>query len=464
MLLPAPILPAEASDSVTTSSKPLPRPRLGAQVHYLRHLFTQPHRVLDEVNAQHGPVVVLGTGPTRLAIIGDPAAITDLFAEPTESYRWKHKGNVLALWVGKDSILTSDGADHVRRRRAVQAGFSRRRLNGWIPMIRDAADASIDRVIASLDEPGQIVDLYPVGRSVVLDIVLRALCGPCLADRAQEIDVLLQRGQDYIEGPAIRQVPHPFPLGQRHQVKEDRRAFDAIIDEEIARLRTAPDNDELNVLETLVTDGDLTDAEIRDQMATLIAAGYDTASTTLAWVFLLAAATPGLWDRLGSEADAALGPVGEGPAPDHRTLAALDLADRTVRESLRLHPPGVFGVRESAVDVTAGGYRIPGRTLIAWSFYLAGRAPAYWPDPLRFDPDRHLDPTPEQAAHAKAAWVPFGGGARNCIGFALAQIELTLIVARVAQRLHLAPVGTAVPPATRRSRPEGGAPLRVTVR
>ena len=78
--------------------------------------------------------------------------------------------------------------------------------------------------------------------------------------------------------------------------------------------------------------------------------------------------------------------------------------------------------------------------MIAWSPHLAGRDPHYWPDPLRFDPDRHLDPTPEQAAHAKAAWVPFGGGARNCIGFALAQMELTLIVARLAQRLHLAPV------------------------
>jgi len=455
---------AEPSDSVTTSDQPLPRPSLGAQLHYLRRLFTRPHQVLEEVNELHGPVVVLGAGPARLAIVGDPAAITDLFAEPTGSFRWKHKVNVLALWVGKDSILTSDGADHHRRRRALQAGFSRRRLNGWIPMILDATDTTIDRLIASLDEPAQTADLYPVGRTLVLDIVLRALCGPRLAHRAQEIDVLLQRGQDYIEGPAVRQFPHPFPMGRRHQVRQDRRAFDSIIDDEIARLRTAPDGDELNVLETLVTDGELTDAEIRDQMATLIAAGYDTASTTLAWVLLRAAATPGLWDRLASEADLALREIGSAAAPDHTTLAALDLADRTVRESLRLHPPGVFGVREAVVDVTAGGYRIPRHTLIAWSFHLAGRDPAYWPDPLRFDPDRHLDLTPEQAAHAKAAWVPFGGGARNCIGFALAQIELTLIVARLAQRLHLAPVDTTVPQATRRSRPEGGVPLHVTVR
>ncbi len=422
--------------------------------------------MLEEVNERHGPVVGLGAGPARLAIIGDPAVIADLFAEPTESFRWNHRFNVLALWVGKGSMLTSDGADYRRRRRAVQAGFSRRRLNGWIPMILDATDASIDRLIASLEEPAQTVDMYPVGRTLVLDIVVRALGGPGLAHRVEEISDRLQRVQDLLEGPAIRQLPHPFPLGRRHQVRQDRSALDAILDEEIARIRAAPDGDELNVLETLVTTGELTDAEIRDQMVTLIGAGYDTTSSALAWVLLRAAATPGLWDRLASEADAALGEVGDRSAggPDHTTLTALDLVDRTVRESLRLHPPGAFGVREAVVDVNAGGYRIPRHTLIAWSTHLAGRDPAYWPDPLRFDPDRHLDPTPEQSAYAKSAWVPFGGGARNCIGFALAQIELTLIVARLAQRLHLAPVGTVVPPATRRSRPEGGAPLHVTPR
>ena len=78
----------------------------------------------------------------------------------------------------------------------------------------------------------------------------------------------------------------------------------------------------------------------------------------------------------------------------------------------------------------------------------------------------HLDPSPEQAALAKAAWVPFGGGARNCIGFALAQIELTLILARLAQRIELEAPDDEIPPAVGMvvNRPAGGAPLRVTGR
>jgi cytochrome P450 len=329
-------------------------------------------------------------------------------------------------------------------------------------MIVDKTDTVIDRLVASLDEPAQTVDLYPIGRSLVLDVVVRALCGPRLAQRAHEIGDLLERTQDYLEAPAISQLPHPFPMGRRHQARRDRRAFDAVIDDEIARIRRAPDGDEHNVLESLVTTGELTDSEIRDQMATLIAAGYDTTSSTLAWVLLRAAATRGLWDRLATEADAAFDPLGDERDPDHATLAQLGLADRTVREALRLHPPGAFGVRETVTDVTAGGYLIRRHTLIAWSTHLAGRDPNYWPDPLVFDPDRHLDPT--QVTNARAAWVPFGGGSRNCIGGALAEIELTLVVARLAQRLHLAPTDRPMLPATRRSRPDGGAPLRVTPR
>jgi cytochrome P450 len=116
--------------------------------------------------------------------------------------------------------------------------------------------------------------------------------------------------------------------------------------------------------------------------------------------------------------------------------------------------------------VTVGGYRIRKGTLIMWSAHLAGRDPAAWDDPLTFDPDRFVEMRPEQKEMADIAWVPFGRGARNCIGFALAQMELTLILARLAQRLDVEPVSTTKPEAVGMvvNRPEGGAPMRVSRR
>ncbi len=421
--------------------------------------------MLDELRSQYGPMVGFGGGPMRVAVVGDPAALRELFGTPTGSFRWGHKFNVLGFVVGEGSMIVSDGPDHKRRRSSVQAAFSRRRLNGWIPTIVERTDAAVDVLVSALDGPAR-VELSSFGRSLVLDIVVRALFGERMAARAPEIGSLFQRPQDYLESPAIRQLPHPFPGTRRARVRADRKALDAIIDGEIANRRASPTGDALDVLEALAADGGLSDAEIRDQVVTLLGAGYDTTSATLAWMLWCAALSPGLWQRLRSEADEVYGPIRSTSDFDESTLARLDLANRTMRETTRLHPAGVISPREAAVDLTIGGYRIPKGTLILWSAHLAGRDPAAWANPLDFDPDRFIDPPDERRALADIAWVPFGRGARNCIGFALAQMEPTLIIARLAQRLDVQavtlqkprPVGMVV------NRPSGGTPMLVSAR
>jgi cytochrome P450 len=421
--------------------------------------------VLDELRSQYGPMIGFGGGPMRVAVVGDPAALRELFAMPTSSFRWGHKFNVLGFVVGEGSMIVSDGPDHKRRRSSVQGAFSRRRLNGWIPMIVERTDAAVDALASNLDGPTS-VDLAAFGKSLVLDIVVRALFGERMAARGPEIGSLFQRPQDYLESSAIRQLPHPFPGTKRARVRSDRKALDAIIDGEISARRTDPTGDPLDVLDVLVADGTLSDAEIRDQVVTLLGAGYDTTSASLAWMLWCVALSSGLWERLRSEADDVYGPIGSASHFDESTLARLDLANRTMRETTRLHPAGVISPREAALDLTVGGYRIPKGTLILWSAHLAGRDPAAWADPLEFEPDRFVDPPEERRALADIAWVPFGRGARNCIGFALAQMELTLIIARLAQRLDVRavtrqkprPVGMVV------NRPSGGVPMLVSPR
>jgi len=446
---------------------PLPGPTGLAQLRYLRRIFQDPQPVLDELRESYGPVCGLGFGPARLAIVGDPTALHELFATSTESFRWGHKFNVLGFVVGDGSMIVSDGPDHKRRRASVQGAFSVRRLTGWIPTIVEQADVAIDRLAADLEGGVRVVDLYPVVRRLVLHIVVRAFFGERLVPRADEIGDLFQRPQDYLEASAVKQFPHPFPHTARARVRADRRALDAIIDAEMAERRRQPSGDPLDVLEVLVQDGSLSDGEIRDQVVTLIGAGYDTTAASLAWILWCASLEPGLWAELRAEADEVLGPVGaDGPSPGAEELRSLRLADRVMRETLRLHPAGVISPREAAVDVSVGGHVVPKGTLILWSAHLAGRDPAAWPDPLRFDPERFHDLTDDQQAVADAAWVPFGRGARRCIGFALAQMELTLITARLAQRLDVSPTTAVLPRPVGMvvNRPTGGVPMRVQTR
>jgi len=472
-------------------STSLPSPPLWDQVRLLRTIFRDPIPVLDEIAERFEGTCAFGFGPVRLAVVGDPAALRSLFAEPSTSFRWGHKFNVLGFVVGDDSMIVSDGPDHLRRRRSVQSAFSRRRLNRWIPLIVEQADAAIDRLVGSeLDAASSVgggahfcrVDLYPMGRSMVLNVVVRAFFGERLAPRAEEIGVLFERAQSYLEGSAFKQLPHPFPRTARARVRADRAVLDAMIDGEIADRRLHPSGDSLDLLEALVEDATLTDAEIRDQVVTLIGAGHDTTAASLAWILWRAATEPGLWDRLRAEADAVFGPLagdqgsGTGGAVvtqsdhsagfDHRTLHDLGLANRVMHETLRLHPAGVLSPREAAVDVALGDRVIPKGTLVLWSAHIAGRDSAAWPDPMRFDADRFLNLGDDQKAMANEAWVPFGRGARNCIGFALAQMELTLMIARIAQRLDVEAIAATLPEPVGMvvNRPSGGVPMRIRVR
>jgi cytochrome P450 len=447
----------------------LPGPQGRANAQYIRRLFSDPALALDALRTEYGPICRLGYPGVRLAIIGGPTLMHEMFSMKADAFCWNHKFNAIGVRfvVGKQSMIVSDGTDHQRRRGAVQRAFTRPRLNGWIPMIVQRTDTAIDQLIGSPVGLARPVDLYPIGRELVLGITIHAFFGERLAHRTAEFSDLFQRAQAFIEAPAIQQLPHPFPFTARSRVRSDRRAIDRIIDEEVADRRANRVGDPLDILEVVAHDSTLSDAEIRDQVDTLIGAGYDTTASTLAWLLWRSATEPGVWRQLRAEADLVLGPTNRPTiAPNEASLARLEYAQRVVHESLRLHPAGLIGARVAATDLQLGNYRISKGTLIVWSPHLAGRDDTVWTDPLRFDPDRHRDLTAAQKAATDQAWVPFGRGPHMCIGFALAQMELTLIVARLAQRLDLSPTSLIVPRPVGMvvNRPEGGAPFAVTPR
>jgi cytochrome P450 len=448
----------------------LPGPRGRDNLRHVRHLFRDLASALDELHAAYGPACELGFPGARIVVIGDPALMQQMFSMPVGSFRWNHKFNVIGVRfvVGKRSMIVSDGDDHRRRRGSVQRAFTRPRLNGWIPMILDRADTAINQLLDEHSADGSLCDMYPVGRDLILGITLHAFFGELLATRRTgEFSDLFQRAQAFIEAPGVKQLPHPFPFTFRGRVRADRRRIDRIVNEELADRRVNPTGDPLDILEVLATDSTVSDAEIRDQVDTLIGAGYDTTASTLAWLLWSTALDPDVWARLRVEADTVLGPA-DAPATrsDDSAFAALVYAQRVVRESLRLHPAGLIGARVAARDLELDGRTIIKGTLVAWSPYLAGRNPDTWVDPLRFDPDRHLNLTAHQQELTDQAWVPFGRGPHMCIGFALAQIELTLIIARIAQRLDLTPITRELPKPVGMvvSRPIGGAPFHVTPR
>jgi cytochrome P450 len=132
-----------------------------------------------------------------------------------------------------------------------------------------------------------------------------------------------------------------------------------------------------------------------------------------------------VWEILGSEP----------PTPDN--IGGLSVLDQIIKESLRLYPPIHLGNRFTARDVELVGYRVPAGTRVMVSYYLAQRHPAHWQEPAEFRPERwESDFRP-----APFTYAPFGGGPRNCIGGAFAQLEARLVLARILQRYDLRLIG-----------------------
>lgn len=452
-----------------------PRPAgVTASVRAVRCLLTEPCSALDGLVAAHGRTFELRAGPARLLVVGDADLVGDVLTGRQERFRWRTAFRNLTIVTGPTAMMVSDGADHRRRRSLAQPAFARRRIDGWAPLVVREADRAIDALLVGAD-----VDLHEVMRAVVRRIVVRVLFGEELAARADEVGAALAPAVAYAGRPVLRQLPHPLPVGARQEARRARRRVDRLLDAEISRRRHGPPGERPDVLDALLAEaaagptdgaGGIDDAEVRDQVVTLIAAGHDTTSAAISWLLARALTTPGVVEELRDEARRA--PVD--PTDPART-GTLRYADAVVREALRLHPPGPIAPRYVVQEHQLGPYTVRPRTMVVWSPYLLGRDPAHWRDPTEFRPARFTADagdgeagTDNAATRAvtSMAYAPFGAGPRKCIGFALAHMELQLIASRVAERLRLEPRFATVPPPEGMvtSRPAGGVPVRVVAR
>ena len=185
----------------------------------------------------------------------------------------------------------------------------------------------------------------------------------------------------------------------------------------------------------------MSDQQVRDEVLTIFLAGYETVANALTWTWYLLSQNPEAESKLHAELDTVLGPGKRLP-----TLADypnLRYTEQVFAESMRLYPPAWAMGRMAIKDATLGPYDIPAGAHIFFSQYIMSRTPEYFPDPLRFDPDRF---TPEaKAARPKFTYFPFGGGSRQCIGESFAWMEGVFSIATIAQRWRMEYLG-ATPP------------------
>jgi cytochrome P450 family 135 len=355
---------------------------------------------------RYGDVFTVRPEGDPWVIVGDPELIRQVFAAPTDVLHAGEGNRILTPLFGPTSLPLLDGEQHIRRRRLLMPPLQGARLTRYKETIAEIAAAEIDRW--SMDEE---VSIWPRLQTLTLGAILRVVLGDMPAGDLAAL------------GDAMSDLRVPAAPGQRVKLSSFESVLERpqeLIDAEVDRRRRAGGGEQGEDVLSLLRraryeDGSpLSAAELRNELTTLLVAGHETTSTTLAWALEFLTRDRVALDRAAAEATDEGGPF----------------TDAVVRETLRLRPPLPFVARHTKQPFRLGAHSIPEDVTIMPSLLLVHHRPDVYPDPFAFRPERFLERKPETYT-----WIPFGGGTRRCIGSHFALFEMRVVLSTLLERV-----------------------------
>jgi len=412
------VLEEMSSASVSRGSLP-PGPRLPPVIQAILRIWRY-QQFREQCYARYGDTFTLHFGGLPQSVLTrDRGAIRRLFSGDPLSLR--HGNDILRTGLGDGSLMMLEPAQHLRRRKLVSPPFHGKRVRSYARLSEDLVAQELDRVA-----PGEVLVVQPFAQALTLEVILRAALGisdASVRKRLHEIfDVLTTpRNSLALLLPTLTRRARWNLLSRPVWRLMDE--LDELLLGHIAATRADPSlAQRQDILAMLVSARDergegLSDAELRDELATLITAGHETTATAIAWGVELLAHNPAVAERARSEAA---------------------YLEATVKEVLRLYPPLPVGAARHPLEPFAiGRWTIPPEVLILADAAGVHHDPEVYRQPNVFRPERFIDEPPDSVS-----FLPFGGGAHRCLGAALAMLELQTVLGATLERLELAPVAS----------------------
>ena len=379
---------------------------------------------LQALHARMGNIFRMSVPGFSPVVLAGPKANRFLLVHARHSFKWRSPTDPVTRLLGH-GLLVEDGEKHDHLRRLVSPALRRSTVGRYLPVMW----ARIGQV-CNRWRTGQRVDMLPEMRRVALLILVECLFG---ADLTPDLDRLwphLLRTLKYISPGAWLLWPGVPRPGYTRSLREmDRYLYNLI------RARRAAGRTRDDMLGLLIDEPGMSDRLIRDQLLTMLIAGHDTSTAHLAWVIHLLATHPSMARRAREEVDRILGSE-HGP-PSVEQLESLEYLGQVISEALRLYPPIHIGNREAAEDVRFGECHIPVGSRVMYSIYLTHRDSQHWTCSHRFDPDRFSQE--RRRAIEPYSYLPFGGGPRNCVGAAFAQLEARAVLTYLLRHFEWSP-------------------------
>ncbi len=410
-----------------------PSPRMGRPLQTL--IWSRRAQwMLEQCRARFGPMFTLDIAyEGTWVVLSDPDAVKQVFTGDPRVFHAGEGNQILKPVLGENSVLVLDEQPHMSQRKLLLPPFHGARMQGYEEKMTEIAVREIERWPL-----GTAHKLRPRMQAITLEIILETVFGVHGGERMEELRVALREFLDMTTNPRLlapllmvgpdraRRIP---AFGRRIE------RVDQLLHREIAERRAAEDlAGRDDILSMLVAarheDGGapMSEAEIRDELLTLLVAGHETTATSLSWAIERLVRHPEKLERLRAEAESG----------EDAYLTA------TIQETLRLRPVIVLVARRLTEAVEIGGYELPAGVTVTPCIHLVHRDPSTYPEPERFRPERFLESPP-----GTYTWIPFGGGVRRCLGASFAQFEMAVVLRELVRRRALRP-----------ARPESERPFR----
>ncbi len=366
---------------------------------------------------------------TPTVFVSNPQALQQILSNDTKDFEAPGELNsIFKPLLGKQSVITISGAQHQRQRRLLIPPFHGERMKIYGQVINDVTEGVINQW-----QIGKPFSVRSVTQAITLQIMMQAVFGLYHSPRAQLLQQLVGEFLDQAGTPlSVTFLYFPFlqrdlgpltPWGRQLRLQ---REVDQLLYEEIRDRRENPDPSRTDILSLLMGSRDeegqpMTDEELHDELMTLLVAGNETTATALAWAFYWIHKLPAVREKLLEELDRL------DDNPDPNIILKLPYLNAVCSETLRIYPVAMLTLpRVVKTPLSLMGYELEPGTLVVGSIYLLHHREDLYPQPEQFKPERFLE-----RQFSPYEYLPFGGGARRCIGQAFAQFEMKMALAKI---------------------------------
>jgi cytochrome P450 len=382
---------------------------------------------------QYGDISYFKLGRQEAFFLNHPDLIKDVLVTNSQHFI---KG--LALQRAKrllgEGLLTSEGEFHRRQRRLAQPAFHRARIASYGESMVEYAVVAGNRWT-----DGATLDISEEMMRLTLAIVGKTLFAADVESESKDVGQAMSVVMELFNTLTIPffELLQRLPLPQLRRFDNARAKLDAIIFRMIEeRRRSGEDRGDLLSMLLLAQDeegdgGQMTNAQLRDELMTIFLAGHETTANALTWTWYLLSQNPEAETRLHAEVDTVLA----GRVPGVMDVPNLRYTEMVLSESMRLYPPAWALGRMALKDFEIGGYVVPKHSLVLMSQYVMHRDERFFTNPSRFDPERWTAEARE--SRPQFSYFPFGGGSRRCIGEGFAWMEGILLLATLAQKWRM---------------------------